>query len=46
MKHLIENGANVNYQNKDGDTPLHWAIFYHKIQAVKSLESNGKLPSL
>ena len=41
LKVLIEQGINVNIQNKYGDTPLHFAISTNKFEIVKLLILKG-----
>ena len=36
-KCLLENGAYVNLQDENGDTPLHGAVLFHAIENVKLL---------
>ncbi|MFP3023713.1 MAG: ankyrin repeat domain-containing protein, partial [Wolbachia sp.] len=37
IKLLIEKGAKTNIENKSGETPLHLAAFYGKVENVKVL---------
>ena len=41
MKSLLDAGADLNVQDKNGDTALHWACMSGKIQAVKLLINAG-----
>ncbi len=41
IKLLIENGADINSHNKQGDTPLHLAVMNRKINTTKLLIENG-----
>jgi ankyrin repeat protein len=41
VKNLIENGTDVNTQNKDGETPLHKACEKDHLDIVKFLIENG-----
>ena len=40
-KLLIENGAHVNVQNKDGETPLYNACFFEDLEMVQLLIGQG-----
>lgn len=44
MRFLIENGADVNNQNNDGNTPLHIACDKNNKEAIFSLLSHGADP--
>jgi len=46
LKNLLENGANPNIQDKDGNTPLHIAVTSSNDSAVSRLLSHGANPSL
>ncbi|MDR2807021.1 MAG: ankyrin repeat domain-containing protein [Puniceicoccales bacterium] len=37
IEKLIKAGVNINAQDKDGDTPLHWAVMKKNSEAVKLL---------
>lgn len=37
MKALLSKGADVNAKNSEGDTALHLAIYYDRVEAVKEL---------
>lgn len=41
VKELISQGANVNYKNSRGDSPISNAAFYGHIKIVKYLMSKG-----
>lgn len=41
VKELISKGANVNYKNSSGDSPISNAAFYGHIKIVKYLMSKG-----
>ncbi len=41
LKDLIQKGAPVNTKDKDGRTPLHYAIEYNNFEAIKILVENG-----
>jgi ankyrin repeat protein len=42
MRYLVEHGADVNYPNKYGNTPLHYTIFnFPNIDIIKLLLENG-----
>ena len=41
VKYLVENGANINEKNKDGDTPLICASINGHLEIVKYLCQNG-----
>lgn len=42
INHILDLGANVNLQDEDGMTPLHYAIFQNKsIDIIKHLIDNG-----
>ena len=38
---LVDSGANVNVQDKDGRTPLHEAIQCHMMSQLKTLTGSG-----
>jgi hypothetical protein len=40
-KFLIENGADINFQNNEGSTALHTAAFFCRTEIVKELLKNG-----
>lgn len=40
---LIQNGANVNWTDRDGDTPLLFAVEFEQPKAVKILLQNGAI---
>jgi len=37
VEYLAQNGANVNYKDEDGWTPLHWAVQNGHLDIVKIL---------
>jgi len=41
VKKLVAKGANVNYKNSSGDSPISNAAFYGHIKIVKYLMSKG-----
>ena len=41
MIHLIKNGADVNVQDTDGFTPLHFAVVQGQVKVVKCLLEYG-----
>lgn len=41
VEKLIKNGADINYETKDGWTPLSYAIFSQKANLVEVLIQNG-----
>ena len=41
---LIENGANINARNEDGDTPLHWAA-WRNVYEAKGVSLEGYINS-
>ena len=41
VQHLIEEGANIEAQDKNQRTPLHFASYYGKTDVVKYLVSKG-----
>jgi len=43
---LIENGANVNFQNNEGQTPLHLAVQHGYVELVEILVRSGADQSL
>ena len=43
---LIDGGADVNAQDSDGDTPLHWAARHGYLESVKLLLRAGADPNL
>lgn len=45
MTLLIDKGANVSARNKYGDTPLHNAVQYENLEAVKLLVAKGANPN-
>lgn len=46
MRWLIEKGADVNYQDKGGYTPLHFAVQERRMNALDLLFENGANPNL
>jgi hypothetical protein len=38
---LIDAGADVNFQNNEGSTPLHTAAFFCRTEIVENLLANG-----
>jgi ankyrin repeat protein len=36
---LLENGANINFKNKNGETPIDWAISYKSEKIIKLLNA-------
>ena len=38
---MLDHGADIHYQDKDKDTPLHWAVYGDKLEAVKLLIQRG-----
>jgi ankyrin repeat protein len=46
LKYLLENGANPNIQDKEGNTPLHIAVKSSSDIAVSHLLSHGANPNL
>ena len=41
VKSLIQNGSVVNAKDENGNTPLHWAVWYENLEIVRCLFSNG-----
>lgn len=41
IKEMIKNGTNVNELGLGNSTPLHWAIFFDRFEAIKILVSSG-----
>lgn len=41
VTYLLRNGADINAQNEDNDTPMHLALRAHKIEIVYQLLSSG-----
>ena len=41
VKHLIDNGADPNLKNKEGETALHGASLYGYLEVVKHLMANS-----
>jgi len=41
VKLLLDKGANVNAEDEDGDTPLHWAARYGKTGLARILLRRG-----
>jgi ankyrin repeat protein len=48
VKLLLEHGADPNIKNKDGITPLHWAVFKSgvHVEVVKLLLEHGADPNI
>ena len=43
---LIKAGADLNSQNKDGNTPLHFAAFNGQVKVIKVLINHEADPSV
>ena len=43
---LLENGADTNFKDVDGRTPLHLAAFHHNVECVELLLQYGAIPKL
>lgn len=41
IKPLVDLGANINAQDRDGNTALHWAVRYEDIPVIKALLYNN-----
>ena len=41
---LINNGAEVNFQQQEGETALHMAAFYNNTELISLLLENGSNP--
>ncbi len=41
---LIAEGADINFQDKNGSTPLHWAAYYGRKEIAKLLLMQGASP--
>jgi ankyrin repeat protein len=46
VESLLEEKIDVNFQDQQGDTALHWAVYYSHWALVKILLSNGANPSI
>jgi len=44
LKLAIAKGANINMQDENGGTPLHWAVYYNRKEIVKFLLMQGANP--
>jgi ankyrin repeat protein len=42
----LDRGTNINFQNKEGNTPLYYAVYDGKIETTKFLLSNGANPNI
>ncbi|XP_044726875.1 uncharacterized protein LOC123290678 [Chrysoperla carnea] len=43
VDHFIKVGVDVNFKDRDGNTPLHWAVESGDLKVVKLLLSNGAI---
>ena len=41
MGHCLQNGANVNVKDIDGNSPIHWVAKYDQFQCIEILVSFG-----
>jgi len=46
IKFLLDKGADINKGNKNGNTPLHYAIGYNQLETVKFLAKHDAIDFL
>jgi len=44
VKLAIAQGANINFKDENGGTPLHWAVYYNRKEIVRFLLMQGADP--